>query len=137
MKTAVRYFSRSGNTKKLAEAIGATLGVDAHSTDTACDGPVDLLFVGGSIYAGNIDGTLRTFLEKLTSNDVRKVAVFGTAGGPKSALPKIKELLAPKGIHVADDCFQCRGKFLLVNRGHPNDEDLKNAAAFARKVANS
>lgn len=33
MKTAVRYYTRSGNTKKLAEAIAEAVGTEAKSTD--------------------------------------------------------------------------------------------------------
>lgn len=34
MRIAIRYYTRSGNTKKLAEAISAALGVSAESIDT-------------------------------------------------------------------------------------------------------
>ena len=45
MNIAVRYYSRSGNTKGVAEAIS----VD--SEDAKMNEDVDVLFVGGSLYA--------------------------------------------------------------------------------------
>lgn len=135
MNTAIRYYSRSGNTAKLAEAIGSATGVAAKTTAEALSEPVDLLFLGGALYAGNIDGHLRSFAESLTKERVKQVVVFSTAAGPKSAMEKLKEILEPKGICVANKAFQCRGKFLLANKGRPNQQDLADAAAFAKEFA--
>jgi len=133
---AVIYKSRSGNTAKLAEAVAGAIGVKAQpvSDNPAVNG-VDTLFVGASIYAERIDKALRVFLPALDKSQVKKVVVFGTACGPKSAHGEIKALLAPKGIEVADEFFQCRGKFLFINKGRPDEADLKAAADFAKKMA--
>ena len=48
MSTAVRYCSRSGNTKAVAEAIAKAAGVEAVSVDSADAGlkeTVDVLFI--------------------------------------------------------------------------------------------
>jgi flavorubredoxin len=95
---------------------------------------VNVLFVGGSIYAGKIDSTLRTFLKGLTSEQVKRVAVFGSAAGNKSALNEVRNILKDSGIEVCDEAFQCRGSFLLANKGHPNQGDLTAAAQFAKKT---
>ena len=54
MNCAVRYYSRSGNTKLVADAIAKAAGVKAVSTDSSeaqiCE-PVDVLFIGGALYA--------------------------------------------------------------------------------------
>lgn len=132
----VIYASRGENTKKLAAAIAKGAGCEAFSVDSAANMEgVDTLFVGGSIYAGKIDGSLRKFLEGLSASQVRNVVVFGTAAGNKSALPEIKTILEPRGIKVSDEAFQCKGSFLFVNRGRPNDEDLKHAEEFAGKIS--
>ena len=50
MSTAVRYYSRSGNTKLVAEAIAKALGVSAVSVDrpeAALNEKADVLFIGG------------------------------------------------------------------------------------------
>ena len=132
----VIYASRGGNTKKLAAAIARGAGCEAFSVDSAANiEGVDTLFVGGSIYAGKIDSSLRKFLEELSASQVQNVVVFGTAAGNKSALAEVKMILEPKGINVSDEAFQCRGSFLFTNRGRPNDEDLKHAEEFAGKIS--
>jgi flavodoxin len=133
MKTALRYFSKSGNTKKLAVAIAQAIGVTAESVDTALSEEVDLLFLGGAIYAGNPDAHLRDFIAGLPAGRVKSVAVFGTSVSGKSILPQIEAALAEKGIAVAG-FFSCKGRFLIANFGRPNDQDCNDAAAFARKM---
>jgi flavorubredoxin len=134
---AVVYASKGGNTKKLADAVAAAVGVTAQSAAQVkpFDTTVDLLFIGGSLYAGKIDGTLRSFLQGLTSDDVKKIAVFGSAAGNKSALDEVRIILEETGIEVCNEAFQCRGSFLLANRGRPNQDDLDGAARFAEKTA--
>ena len=54
MNYAVRYYSKSGNTKAVAEAIAKAAGVPAVSVDSAeavLSSPVDVLFIGGALYA--------------------------------------------------------------------------------------
>ena len=61
MKCAVRYYSRSGNTRLLAEAIADELGVDADSADSSdatISGHIDVLFIGGALYAYGLDKKL-------------------------------------------------------------------------------
>lgn len=55
MKIAVRYFSRTGNTKKLAEAIAKAINVEAKITDKPLCEDVDILFLGSSAYANGVD----------------------------------------------------------------------------------
>jgi len=43
------------------------------------------------------------------------------------------DLLTRKGATILGS-YHCRGKFLLMNRGHPNKEDLDNAKKFAREM---
>jgi flavodoxin len=132
MITAVRYFSRSGNTKKLAEAISAAAETTAETTDTGLSEPVELLFLGGAIYAGGIDKHLRDFALGLTGETVKAIAVFNTAAGNMSIRGQIAELLKGKGISLLDHNFVCKGKFLFTNKGRPNEQDLAEASVFAK-----
>lgn len=130
----VVYASRGGNTKKIAEAIARGAGAPAQSADTAkLTGKVDVLFVGGGIYAGKIDGSLREFLKNLQPGGARKVVAFSSAAGKAHALAEIRSILEPKGIKVSDEDFHCKGAFLFVNKGHPDDADLRAAEAFAAR----
>ena len=134
MKTAVRYYSRSGNTQKLAEAIAKALGTAAEIAEVPIAEPVDLLFIGGALYAGNMDEQLKKLAKSLTGEIVKRVAVFSTAASGKPLQPKVKELLEGKGIVVLDETFAGKGKFLLANKGRPDDSDCEAAAAFAKKL---
>ena len=132
---SVIYASKGGNTKKLADAVARAIGTEATPLGQLEMLPAtDILFVGASIYAGKIDGKLRAFLAGLESSQVKSVAVFGTAATNQSALPEIRSILRSNGIPVLDEAFHCRGSFLLAHRGRPNDEDLKEAAAFAKRI---
>ena len=55
MKVEVRYFTRTGNTKKLADAISEALGVKAETVDAPLSEKADILFLGSSVYAAGVD----------------------------------------------------------------------------------
>ena len=61
MKTAVRYYTQTGNTKKLADAIAAELGVEAKSIDTLLEEDTDVLFLCNSVYWAGVDGKVKQF----------------------------------------------------------------------------
>ena len=48
MKVAIRYYTKTGNTKRLAEAIAKAVGVEALPVSTPVTEPVDILFLGNS-----------------------------------------------------------------------------------------
>ena len=79
MKIAIRYQSLGGNTKAVAEVIAKAAGVTAESIEKTIDEPVDILFIGGGVYYGDIDSLLKTFLEKLNPELVKSIAAFTTA----------------------------------------------------------
>lgn len=134
MNIEVRYFTRSGNTKKLADAIGNAVNAPAKSIEEPINGPVDLLFLGGSVYAAGIDKSLRSFIETLKPELIKKVAVFSTAAIIPSAYPEIKKCLKAQSISVDEREFHCRGKFTLMHRDRPNRQDLDTAVAFAKGI---
>ena len=43
MKIAIRYYTKTGNTKKLAEAISSAIGVEAKTVDEPLTEDVDIL----------------------------------------------------------------------------------------------
>lgn len=131
MKIAVRYYSKGGNTKKLACAIADTLGVDAQTVDTPISEETEILFLGSSVYAGSPDPKISNFIKGLDAGLVHKVCNFSTSASGKSSFETIKELLDKKGIALDTKQFSCRGSFLFMNRGKPSDEDLQDAKAFA------
>lgn len=134
MKTSVRCYSRGGKTKKLAEAIAKEAGVEARDCSVAIDEPVDVLFLGGAVYWGGIDKNLKQFIAQLDPSKVKCVAVFGTSGIKKEPDREIEKLVQKKGIPVSPHSFHCRGEFSGIHKGHPDGEDLKQAAVFVRDV---
>ena len=128
MKAAVRYYSRTGNTKAAAIAIAKAAGVPAVSVDSAdapLGSPVDVLFIGGALYAYGIDGHLKDYLRSLKAEDVKKAAIFSTSWISKHAIDLIRKELTEKGIPVADDVFYVKNR--------PNEKQLLDAARFAGK----
>lgn len=61
MKIAVRYQSRGGNTRSMAEIIAKRAGVNAEPVSVPLTEKVDLLFLGGAVYMWKIDPQLRSF----------------------------------------------------------------------------
>jgi flavodoxin len=136
MKTKVMYHSRSGNTKKVADAIAQALGQTAEAVPP--DYPLEnvgLLFLGAGVYAGKADKKIIEFIESLNTSRVKNVALFGTSAGQDNHLNSMRDLLKAKGINVVEDTYTCKGQFLFfINRKRPNAEDLTKAQEFAKAV---
>lgn len=135
MKIAVVYQSRTGHSKKLAEAVASALGVQAQSVSgqPALSG-VDLLFVVGGIYAAKSDPKLLKYLAGLGKDQVKRAALITSSAG-KTKQDMVRETLTQKGIQVAADEYVCQGSFLLFGRGHPSAEEIAGAAAFAKGLS--
>lgn len=133
MKTMVRYYTRSGNTQKLAASIADAVGVNAESIDVPLAEKADILFLGCSYYAFDMDPAVKAFLAA-NKDHIGKIVCFGTSAMMRSMKKPLCKVANNYGITVAEDEFHCRGEFKFANKGRPNAEDLKNAAAFAQKV---
>jgi len=134
MKIAVRYYTKTGNTKRLAEAIGNAVGVEALPISTPVDEPVDILFLGNSYYAFSIDPEVREFVKGLDKNKVGKIVNFGSAAMLNSTYKKVKAEADKAGIPMDTREFHCKGEFKGIHKGKPDDEDVKAVAEFARKI---
>ena len=135
MKVAVRYYTKSGNTKRLAEAVAKAVGAEALPISTPVTEAVDILFLGNSYYAFSIDPEVRDFVRSLDRSKVGKIVNFGSAAMLNSTWKKVKAEADKRGIPMDQREFHCKGEFKGVHKGRPNDEDLKAAAAFAKKIA--
>ncbi|HAX51127.1 MAG TPA: flavodoxin [Clostridiales bacterium] len=137
MKIAIRYYSKTGNTKKLADAISKVTGVPAETVDQPLTEPVDILFLGSSVYAAGVDDAVKRFVTALNKENVKKVVNFSTAALLSSTYNQIKKLLEPKQILLAEQEFHCRGSFKIMHKGRPSEEDLKAVQEFARSITGS
>ena len=134
MKTAVRYYTKTGNTKRLAEAVAKAVGTEALPISSPITEPVDILFLGNSYYAFNIDPEVRAFIHSLDKSKVGKIVNFGSAAMLNSTFKKVKAEADKVGIPMDEHEFHCRGEFKGIHKGRPNDSDLSAAAEFARKL---
>lgn len=128
MCIAVRYYSRSGNTKAVAEAIAKAAGVSAASVDAvgaAVSEPTDVLFIGGALYAYGLDGRLKDYLKTLKKENVKKAVVFSTSWISKHAIDLIKKELSAAGIPVEVESFYVKNK--------PTAAQLQAAQRFAEQ----
>ena len=145
MKTLIICFSyHHKNTEKIASVFAKTLDAEVKipsEVDPQVISDYDLIGFGSGISFGNHYKMLLDLVDKLPAVTNKKAFIFSTSGqtnnGPKFHR-KLREKLEPKGFSIAGE-FNCAGfdtYGLLkiaggIQKGHPNEEDLKQAEAFA------
>ena len=107
MNRAVRYYSKLGNTKAIAEAIAEGAGVPAISItdEPELKERTEILFLGGAPYANIMAPELKAYAEKLDKTMVGKVVLFTTSNWSRRTVLALKKMLKEKGIPVEDDYF--------------------------------
>lgn len=136
MKIAVRYYTRSGNTKKLAEAIAEAISVESCDITVPLTEKADILFLGSSYYAFDADDAVKTFIADNKDN-IGKIVCFGTSAIMKSMKKPITKVAGKLGVAVADEEFHCRGQFGKIHKGRPNEEDIDALKRFAADILGS
>lgn len=132
MKYAVRYYTKTGNTKRLAEAIAKEMNVEALPISEPLTEEVDILFLGNSYYAFNIDPEVKNFILNLDSKKIGRIVNFGTAALLNSTYKKIKAQADKVGIKMDEKEFHCKGEFKGMHKGRPNEDDIKAAIEFVK-----
>jgi flavodoxin len=102
MKPCVLYFSRTGNTKRLAEAIADMTKApifDIASSEPSIVENYDLLFIGTPVEGASPAKEARAFVQALPNADGKKVILFCTHRifGNKRTLKALKKELDGKG----------------------------------------
>ncbi len=134
MKIAIRYYTKTGNTKRLAEAVAKAVGAEALPISAPVTETVDLLFLGNSYYAFSIDPEVRSFIRSLDKDKVGKIVNFGSAAMLNSTYKKVKAEADKKGIPMDEREFHCKGEFKGMHKGRPNEEDLRAVQEFAGRI---
>jgi len=131
----VVYFSRTGNTKKVAEAIAAELKVTAKDVKKAGVLPPDaFIFLGTGCYGATLPKEISAFMEQNRFSG-RKIALFTTSAfGSLSERSLIEKQITGKGAVITHN-FKCIGHFLTTKKGHPTPEELEKSREFARMVS--
>lgn len=133
MTYAVRYYTKTGNTKRLAEAMAKELGVEALPISEPVNDAVDYLFLGNSYYAFSIDPEVRAFVESLDKEKIGKIVNFGSAALLNSTYKKVKNVADKVGIAMDDKEFHCKGEFKGIHKGRPNEADIAAAVQFVKQ----
>ncbi|SCL87821.1 flavodoxin family protein [Sporanaerobacter sp. PP17-6a] len=146
MKALIVYSSfHHFNTKKVAERISAALDgklIKDVDFDNGMIGDYDLIGFGSGIYAGRYHKNMRNIIENADLKG-KNVFVFSTRGSGNTncndhAIKSLKE----KGANVLGE-FSCTGydTFFIFKlwggfaKGHPDEEDLKNAEKFTHTIS--
>lgn len=134
MSIAIRYYTKSGNTEKLAKAIEEVVGVPAEPVEKSLTEKVDVLLLGCSYYAFDMDPEVKKFIED-NKDKISKIVLFGTSAMIKSMKKPLIKVLKDLGtdIEIADDEFHCPGSFGPMHKGRPNADDIANVKDFAKK----
>ena len=132
MNISVRYYTRSGNTEKVAAAIAEAIGVPAESVSVPLSERVDVLFLGSSYYGFDVDDAVKHFIQD-NREKIGKIVCFGTSALLGSTQKQIKKVTDAAGVALAEEEFHCRGSFGPMHKGRPNDKDLNRAKKFAEE----
>jgi len=140
-----------GNTQKVAEVIADVLEaklMKPEELDINTVTEYDLVGFGSGIYYGKHHRDLLNLVDNLPSAGNKKAFIFSTSGTGEKNIKRnhrlIKEKLVVRGFTIAGE-FSCRGwdTFGLlkliggINKGRPDEQDLKRAEDFARHLKDS
>jgi flavodoxin len=148
MKAIVICFSyHHKNTEKVASVLANTLGAELKTPSEVKPNELseyDLIGFGSGISFGKHYNALLEFADKLPQTTNKKAFIFSTSGqtGKSEKFHKLlREKLHSKGFVIAGE-FNCAGfdtyGFLKIGggikKGHPNEDDLKQAESFAQSL---
>jgi len=138
MNSAVAFYSVTGHSKKIANAVGEALQIPVYDLKKNPDiADCDLLFLVSGIYRAAADPKMLTLLKRMDNTKVKKAALLTSSAAGVTRQRQARELLQALGIQVFVEEYTCLGTFLIFRRGHPNQQEVADAVAFARKVAES
>lgn len=138
------------NTQKIGNSIAAKLDAEIYDLNNITE-PVeletyDLVGFGAGIDSGKHYTKILKFAETLPEVKKKKAFIFSTSAiySEKKMLKDhkvLRNILLNKGFVIIEE-FSCKGyntnSFLKyiggMNKGRPNEKDLKNAEAFAEKL---
>jgi NAD(P)H dehydrogenase (quinone) len=152
MQVLVMYYTRSGNTKKLAEHIARGVseveGVEAvlKSTSEVSEGDFvssDGLIAGSPVYFGTMAAEMKDVFDRYVT--VRRKmegkvgAAFATSadpsGGKETTIFSILQAMLIYGMVVAGDPLDATGHYGVSCVGPPDEGILENGRKLGKRVA--
>lgn len=113
MNVAIRYQSRGGHVKEIAQIISSGIDVEPISIDdprAPITKHVDVLFIGGALYSFRLDPSLVEYIDSIPEGKVRIAIVFGSSALTRRPVYLIQERLKAKGIDIHPMALYMRGK---------------------------
>ncbi|MGC9529458.1 MAG: flavodoxin family protein [Candidatus Bipolaricaulaceae bacterium] len=152
MQVLVLYYSRGGNTKRLAEAVAAGAStVDgcevllrtAEAVTMAEFRDSHAVIAGSPVYFGGMAAALKRvfddFLEVRTHMEGKVGAAFATSahpsGGKETTLLAIHQALLIYGMMVVGDPLDAGGHYGVACSGTPDEATLRAGRALGARVA--
>ncbi len=133
MNIEIRYYTQTGNSKKIADAIANELGLQARSIEEPMTEKADILFLCNSVYWAGVDKHVKQFIKKNAGN-IGEIVNVSTAALIESSYGQMKSVAKDAGVRLSDKEFHCRGSFMALHAGHPNAADFAAACKFAKGV---
>ena len=133
MKAAIRYYTQTGNTKKLAQAIAGELGIPAEEISVPLEERVDVLFLCNSVYWAGADRRVKEFVKDNTAS-IGTVVNVSSAALIESTYAQMKKLCSEAGVQLSEQEFHCRGSFKGLHSGRPNEDDLNRLRQLVRTI---
>jgi NAD(P)H dehydrogenase (quinone) len=152
MNILVLYFSKTGNTKKIAEEISKGIEeikdvksiIKSTSEITkkdfeSCNG----IIAGSPVYFGTMAAELKDIFDKFVG--IRKKmenkigAAFATSadnsGGKETTLISIIQAMLIYGMIIVGDPLEATGHYGVACKGYPDDMTINNARKLGKRVA--
>jgi len=158
MKTLVTYYTQTGNTEKVAQAIYQAIGAKKEIlpvNEVKSPNGYDLIFCGFPVHAHSVPLSVQNFIKSIPSG--KKLALFVTHGslrGGELASTAIEHAVSLASKLKVLGTFGCRGRVdpkiieALLKKpehrawaetaksavSHPDESDLEDARQFAKKI---
>ncbi len=163
MKILLVYSSKTGNTKKVAMAIGEALGVEPVAVEeNPSPAGYDLVIAGYWVDRGTADAKMKTYLGKMSNQKIALFATLGAEADSKHAAQCLENGAALLGAgcevvgkficqgKVADEMVEMMKKMFPAGHphamtperlarieraaSHPDEKDLAEAKAYFREL---
>ena len=133
MNIEIRYYSKTGNSKKLANTIASELEKEAFDITNNLESEVDILFICNAIYWAGIDSKVKSFIKENASK-IKLLINISTAGIKKSSYKAMKKIAKKNNIKISNMEFHVPGSFMGMHKNRPNDDDLLALKGFVKEV---
>lgn len=151
-RLCVMYFSGTGGTEKIAKTVSETIGrqLNIHNLEVLDFTPLknrkevpifnkqDIVILALPTIAGRVPNLMLEYLKKIQGNGALGIAVM--TFGNRSFDDSLMELSL-----IMDECnftviggggFSCEHSFsTILGKGRPDEEDIKDAVEFGKKIA--